>query len=261
MASGSDNTNPRHEPHIANKLETTQELQVEYVEPEVTERSELTMARERLELMKGVNTYQAPNIVAKIWGSHLYNVAAAALYLGKSIVCWTDADEVDLMFNEQCCHITTGRIWYDGNIKRRAFYGFKVGEVYFGLSPTIQSIEVVSDENLAKFGLVLEKQRYPWQPSDEPLITTLKFDIEKIIEKPYWFNLCQALDYTFPINDPEQEIAPVVIANILGLRAPEKFPDIYSTITYDELMQQFLNSQYYRPTTVYLRRTVPLIDI
>ena len=219
------------------------------------------MARERLELTKGVNTFQAPNIVAKMWASHLYNAASAALYLGESLICWTNADETDLMFNEHCCQFTTGRIWFDGTMKRRAFYGFKIEDTFFGISPAIQSIDVLHDYDLGKFGLVLETQSFPWQPAGEPPIKTLKFDIEKIIEKPYWTNLCQALDYHYQEDKENQEIDKVVIANILGLRAPEKFPNIYDEKTYTDLMSEFLNNRYYKQTTVYRRRAITPVDI
>ena len=228
---------------------------------ERSRRNSLTMERARFELMDDVNDYHSHSIVAKLWANHLYTTASAALYLGKSIVCWTDEDEQDLRDNPGCCKFSTGRIWFDGHIKRRPFYGFKLHGLHFGLSPSVQQLDVLRDTTLSKLGLVLEKQRYKWQSqgggSMVP-ISTLRFDIDKMIQEPYRTNLCYYLDgYCYP----DMSISNMVLANICGLQAPEKFPDIYDDQDYDSLMVDFMAHPNYKRTTYYYRRETEPDDI
>ena len=216
---------------------------------ERSRRNSLTMERVRFELMDDVNDYHSHSIVAKLWAKHLYATASAALYLGKSIVVWTDEQEEDLRDNG-CVNFSTGRVWFDGHIQKQRFYGFQIADRHFGLSPTMQQLSVMRDTTLSKLGLVLEKQRYRWYSSTTPM-TTLRFDIDKMTQEPYRTNLCYYLDgYYYP----EMKFSNMVLANIYGLAAPEKFPHIYDDQDWNSLMDEFEAHPNYKITNYYYRR-------
>ena len=176
------------------------------------------------------------------------------------MIVWSNYDEWDLKEDHEAFNFTTGRCWYNGEIKRRSFFGFKIGDSHFGLSPTIQTLEVIRDRYLRKLGLVFETKRHDWQHPDERPITTLTFDIDRIIEEPYMTNICQYLDESY---QPPMKVDDRVIANVLGERAEQIYPNIYRNHSLVQLKMEFVNHPNYKRTKYFASasRAVESTDI
>lgn len=202
-------------------------------------------------LLSDITTESVEIMAAQGVASHVYTMTSVALFLGKDLIIWTECpmDEVKLAFGTT--FFKTGKMWFDGNIKKRSFIGLKNEEFYFGLSPQFQAANFVSDHELRKWGIDLEDRIPPWSGDGRPIkMLTLKLD--KVLSMPYNQNLRAAIDDTYKpryLNDDPGNYGstPIdvrfrVLAHIYkGDAAWERFGDDYhegNWLDYEEEMRQ-----------------------
>ena len=208
-------------------------------------------------LLSDITIQSVEVMAAQSVASHLYTMTSVALFLGKDMIIWTECpmDEVKLGYGTT--FFKTGKMWFDGTIKKRSFLGLKNEDFYFGLSPTFQAANIVSDHELRKWGIFLEDRIPPWSGNGRP-VKMLTLKLNYILSMPYNQNLRFAIDDDYkPTADPRsysqtpKDVERRVLAHIYkGDAAWEKFGDAYDEQQWLELEEEMRQQPYWRETEI-----------
>ena len=221
-----------------------------------------TVDDKKATLLSDITNNSVEVMAAQGVSSHVYTMTSVALFLGKDIVIWTECpmDEVKTAIGTVC--FKTGKMWFDGTIKKRSFIGLKNEDFYFGLSPQFQSADFHSDHELRKWGIDLEYRIPPWSGNDRPIkMLTLKLD--KILSMPYTQTLRGAIEAShipkYTNNDPTfVDTQPIgvefsVLAHVYkGKEAAERFGDWYDEENWLQMEEELRQQPYWREREVIL---------
>ena len=162
-------------------------------------KEELDHSKMRRWLTNDFDDQSVRRMGAQLIKSHIYTMVTAALFMAEPVVIWIDCNLEKIKLTQAAKRVITGRLWFDGTLKHRAFHGIKLDGHVFGLSPAFQQgdpINIYDEENyedgLERYGIERKTISLPSLGANEEF-QCLEVSLEKIIKKPFSTNLMALL--------------------------------------------------------------------